>query len=131
MTFQLIQIQCEWKYLDSLYRAVLLAPIVTSQNLTAWQLASVIAHLPTFFPDPLVGGVDIGSSIVTTIIPCGAAFSEVFCYPQFYCNSKLNSFRNSPYKTYIALHWMFVCCFDTFYEFPLKRKILHQVKDLC
>ena len=103
MTFQLIQIQCEWKYLDSLYRAVLLAPIVTSQNLTAWQLASVIAHLPTFFPDPLVGGVDIGSSIVITNFPCGAAFSEVFCYPQFYGNSKLNSFRNSPYKTYIAL----------------------------
>ena len=68
MTFQLIQIQCEWKYLDT-----------------------------------LVGGVDVGSSIVITIIPCGAAFSEVFCYPQFYGNSKLNSFRNSPYKTYIAL----------------------------
>ena len=103
MTFQLIQIQCEWKYLDSLYRAVLLAPIVNSQNLTAWQLASVIAHIPTFFPDPLVGGVDVGSSIVITIIPCGAAFSEVFCYPQFYGNSKLNSNGNSPNKTYIAL----------------------------
>ena len=83
MTFQLIQIQCEWKYLDSLYHAVFIAPIVTSQNLTAWQLASVIAHVPTFFPNPIVGGVDIGSSIVVTIIPCDAAFSEVLCHPQF------------------------------------------------
>ena len=76
-----------------------------------------------------MGGVDIGSSIVTTIIPCGAAFSEVFCYPQFYGNSKLNAFRNSPYKTYIALDVRLH--FDTFYEFPIKTQILHQVKDLC
>ena len=68
MTAQLIQIQCEWKYL--LHPAVFLAPIVTSQNLTVGPLASVIAHLPTFFPDPHVGGVDIGSYIVVTIIPC-------------------------------------------------------------